>query len=135
MLDFQCGDGSGSPPVSVLPNASQLLMSAAKNNSKRKRAGEGAGSSKGKGSAAGEEGRGGGGASQKVRRMFFVFVSGVVFICVFFGPLWGLKGGNVPKKSDDHSIGHSQECQETMSGKGKRALSRLQGRVFHSVSV
>lgn len=80
MLDFQSGDGSGSSPVSLLPNASQLLMSAAKNNSKRKRAGEGAGSSKGKGAAAGEEGRGRGGVSQKVWRMFLTFcLSRIVF--------------------------------------------------------
>ena len=90
MLDFPSGDGSGSSPTSLLPNASQLLMSAAKDNSKRKRAGEGAGSSKGKGSAAGEEGRGGG-ASQKVRRNVFRFAE-FVFKLFFMidDSLWDL---------------------------------------------
>eukprot|EP00904_Undaria_pinnatifida_P003137 jgi/Undpi1/12824/HiC_scaffold_7.g02491.m1 len=63
VLDFPGGDGGGSSRPSLLPNASQLLMSAARNNSKRKRDGDGAEGSKGKGAGGG--GKGKGGTSQK----------------------------------------------------------------------
>ena len=83
VLDFPGGDGGGSSRPSLLPNASQLLMSAARNNSKRKRDGDGAEGSKGKGAGGG--GKGKGGTSQKVRRCSSRFRS---FFLSYLSPSW-----------------------------------------------
>lgn len=73
LLDFSPGDGNVSSPATLMPNASQILMAAAKSSSKRKRVDEGWRSKKGKG-VAGGGGGGGGGVSTKVGRTFFIHI-------------------------------------------------------------